>query len=75
MIEYRKKWEKNLPEIKYCSDECRRNKNNPSTHYGEGAFGGLSVEHEEIININNNIFINEKLAKHKDRFCLKPRLN
>jgi hypothetical protein len=27
MIEYRKKWEKNWPEIKYCSDECRRNKN------------------------------------------------
>ena len=26
-IEYRKKWEKNWPEIKYCSDECRRNKN------------------------------------------------
>lgn len=27
MIEYRKKWEKNWHEIKYCSDECRRNKN------------------------------------------------
>lgn len=27
LIEYRKKWEKNWPEIKYCSDECRRNKN------------------------------------------------
>lgn len=26
-ITYRKKWEKNWPEIKYCSDECRRNKN------------------------------------------------
>ena len=26
-IEYRKKWEKNWPEVKYCSDECRRNKN------------------------------------------------
>ncbi|MDH4467323.1 MAG: DUF2256 and DUF3253 domain-containing protein [Bacteriovoracaceae bacterium] len=26
-IEYRKKWEKNWPEIKYCSDECRKNKN------------------------------------------------
>ena len=26
-IEYRKKWERNWPEIKYCSDECRRNKN------------------------------------------------
>lgn len=26
-IEYRKKWEKNWPAIKYCSDECRRNKN------------------------------------------------
>lgn len=26
-IDYRKKWEKNWPEIKYCSDECRRNKN------------------------------------------------
>ena len=26
-IEYRKKWEKNWSEIKYCSDECRRNKN------------------------------------------------
>ncbi len=26
-IEYRKKWEKNWPSIKYCSDECRRNKN------------------------------------------------
>jgi hypothetical protein len=23
----RKKWEKNWSEIKYCSDECRRNKN------------------------------------------------
>ena len=27
IIEYRKKWEKNWTEIKYCSDECRRNKN------------------------------------------------
>lgn len=27
MMEYRKKWEKNWPEVKYCSDECRRNKN------------------------------------------------
>lgn len=26
-ITYRKKWEKNWPEVKYCSDECRRNKN------------------------------------------------
>jgi hypothetical protein len=26
-IEYRKKWEKNWNEIKYCSDECRKNKN------------------------------------------------
>jgi hypothetical protein len=26
-IEYRKKWERNWPEIKYCSDECRNNKN------------------------------------------------
>lgn len=26
-IVYRKKWEKNWAEIKYCSDECRRNKN------------------------------------------------
>jgi len=26
-IEYRKKWEKNWSSIKYCSDECRRNKN------------------------------------------------
>ncbi|MBC7428900.1 MAG: DUF2256 and DUF3253 domain-containing protein [Bacteriovorax sp.] len=26
-IEYRKKWEKNWPAIKYCSDECRRKKN------------------------------------------------
>lgn len=26
-IEYRKKWEKNWDSIKYCSDECRRNKN------------------------------------------------
>jgi hypothetical protein len=26
-IEFRKKWEKNWAEIKYCSDECRRNKN------------------------------------------------
>jgi hypothetical protein len=25
-IEYRKKWEKNWPEVKFCSDECRRNK-------------------------------------------------
>jgi hypothetical protein len=24
---YRKKWEKNWAEIKFCSDECRRNKN------------------------------------------------
>ncbi len=24
---YRKKWEKNWDEVKYCSDECRRNKN------------------------------------------------
>ena len=27
VIEYRKKWEKNWPEVKFCSDECRRNKN------------------------------------------------
>jgi hypothetical protein len=27
IITYRKKWEKNWDEIKYCSDECRRNKN------------------------------------------------
>lgn len=27
VITYRKKWEKNWDEIKYCSDECRRNKN------------------------------------------------
>lgn len=27
MITYRKKWEKNWDEVKYCSDECRRNKN------------------------------------------------
>jgi hypothetical protein len=26
-IEYRKKWAKNWPEVKFCSDECRRNKN------------------------------------------------
>ena len=26
-IEYRKKWEKNWSEVKFCSDECRRNKN------------------------------------------------
>lgn len=26
-IVYRKKWERNWPSIKYCSDECRRNKN------------------------------------------------
>jgi hypothetical protein len=25
-IEYRKKWEKNWDQIKYCSDECRKNK-------------------------------------------------
>lgn len=24
---FRKKWEKNWDQIKYCSDECRRNKN------------------------------------------------
>lgn len=26
-FEFRKKWEKNWPSIKYCSDECRKNKN------------------------------------------------
>lgn len=26
-FEYRKKWAKNWDEIKYCSDECRKNKN------------------------------------------------
>jgi hypothetical protein len=26
-IEYRKKWARNWSEIKYCSDECRKNKN------------------------------------------------
>ena len=26
-IEHRKKWERNWAEVKYCSDECRRNKN------------------------------------------------
>ncbi len=26
-FEYRKKWAKNWNEIKYCSDECRKNKN------------------------------------------------
>ncbi|MFK7807316.1 MAG: DUF2256 domain-containing protein [Saprospiraceae bacterium] len=25
---WRKKWEKNWEEVKYCSDRCRRNKNN-----------------------------------------------
>lgn len=25
-IEYRKKWQKNWEQIKYCSDECRQNK-------------------------------------------------
>lgn len=27
VIVYRKKWEKNWQNVKYCSDECRRNKN------------------------------------------------
>lgn len=27
LFEFRKKWEKNWPSIKYCSDECRKNKN------------------------------------------------
>ncbi len=27
IIEYRKKWEKIWSSVKYCSDECRRNKN------------------------------------------------
>lgn len=26
-FDYRKKWAKNWDEIKYCSDECRKNKN------------------------------------------------
>jgi hypothetical protein len=26
LIEYRKKWSKNWEQIKYCSDECRKNK-------------------------------------------------
>lgn len=26
-MSFRKKWEKNWSEVKYCSDECRRNKN------------------------------------------------
>lgn len=26
-MEFRKKWEKNWENIKYCSDECRKNKN------------------------------------------------
>ena len=26
-MSFRKKWEKNWAEIKFCSDECRRNKN------------------------------------------------
>ncbi len=25
---WRKKWEKNWDEVKYCSERCRRNKNN-----------------------------------------------
>lgn len=27
IIEYRKKWEKNWDDVKYCSDKCRKNKN------------------------------------------------
>ncbi len=27
LIEYRKKWARNWPSVKYCSDECRKNKN------------------------------------------------
>lgn len=27
-FDFRKKWEKNWDSIKYCSDECRKNKNN-----------------------------------------------
>jgi hypothetical protein len=27
IIEYRKKWEKDWNKVKYCSDECRKNKN------------------------------------------------
>lgn len=26
IIEYRKKWEKNWNDVKYCSDKCRKNK-------------------------------------------------
>ncbi len=26
-MEYRKKWARNWDEVKYCSEECRRNKN------------------------------------------------
>lgn len=39
-IEYRKKWEKNWPSIKYCSDECRRNKN--KFDYREAIFSLLN---------------------------------
>lgn len=33
------KWEKNLPEVKFCSDECRRNKKND---YREAIFALLN---------------------------------
>lgn len=28
-MQWRKKWEKNWAEVKYCSDACRRHKNDP----------------------------------------------
>jgi hypothetical protein len=29
---WRKKWEKNWNEVKYCSERCKRNKNNEKNH-------------------------------------------
>ncbi|NUO00791.1 MAG: DUF2256 domain-containing protein [Saprospiraceae bacterium] len=30
---WRKKWEKNWEEVKYCSERCRRHKNHPSPNH------------------------------------------
>lgn len=40
-IEYRKRWAKNWDQVKYCSDECRRNKT--KFDYSEQILGLLNL--------------------------------
>ncbi len=41
IVEFRKKWEKNWDEVKYCSDRCRKNKK--SNHYEQEILNKLKI--------------------------------